>query len=116
MKIKTSELENHALNWAVAKCKNQDIVLDRGVLYFDGCDIEADYFNDWNLGGPILDEEHTEFDYDEGAQIYRSYDGIHSSEGPTHLIAGLRCYVVSRMGDEIEVPDHIVQTPKRRLS
>lgn len=114
MKIKTSELDGHALNWTVATCKNLGTTMHRGVLYFDGCDIEADFFSNWELGGPILDEEHMEFDYDEATQIYSAYDGIHSGQGKTHLISGLRCFVVSRMGDEVDVPDHIFQAPVRK--
>jgi hypothetical protein len=29
--------------------------------------------------------------------------------GPTPLIAAMRCYVTSKLGDEVEVPDELAQ-------
>jgi hypothetical protein len=29
--------------------------------------------------------------------------------GPTPLIAAMRCYVASKMGDEVDVPDELVK-------
>jgi hypothetical protein len=30
--------------------------------------------------------------------------------GPTPLIAAMRCYVASKLGDEVEVPDELLQS------
>ena len=59
MKIKTSDLNDQALDWAVAKCEEpvggykawvqED--LDKGILH--GCR----YSTDWEWGGPIIGRE-----------------------------------------------------------
>jgi hypothetical protein len=30
-------------------------------------------------------------------------------EGPTPLVAAMRCYVASKMGDEVDVPEDLLQ-------
>jgi hypothetical protein len=32
---------------------------------------------------------------------------INRSSGPTPLIAAMRCYVASKLGDEIEIPENL---------
>jgi hypothetical protein len=32
---------------------------------------------------------------------------VHDHYGPTPLIAAMRCYVASKMGDEIELPEEV---------
>jgi hypothetical protein len=32
---------------------------------------------------------------------------ISESEGPTPLIAAMRCYVASKLGDEVEIPSEL---------
>ena len=58
---------------------------------------------DWAQGGPIIERE--------GIDIYQSgvwvaeIGGNHTTEGPTPLIAAMRCYVASRLGDEVDIPE-----------
>jgi hypothetical protein len=71
---------------------------------------DTSYSTDWQLGGPIIEREKI------GTQpIYQGYVVSHWSavqelgegrrNGPTPLIAAMRCYAASELGDEVEVPD-----------
>lgn len=107
--MKTSELTEAALDWAVAKCE--------GVINGDDLDIgfirERGYTpsTDWAQGGPIIEREcisiyeHgywvAEIDLSEGDAM------IQTSIGDTPLIAAMRCYVASKFGDEVEVPEEL---------
>jgi hypothetical protein len=101
MKIKTSELRRTALDWAVAKCEGLD--------YFEPevGPMEPDYSTDWSQGGPIIERERINlepFKNIHGEQW--SADG--EWDGPTPLIAAMRCYVASKLGDIIDIPEELV--------
>jgi len=95
--MKTSELTGAVLDWAVAKCEG-----------FDNGDWLPDYSTDWAAGGLIIECE--------GISIVRVSDSIwdaHMSNvnfyesGTTPLIAAMRCYVASNLGDDVEVPEEL---------
>ena len=132
MKIKTSELTGAALDWAVAKCEGKDAVISRhhrmtGPEVHDRALIEMEvdgptalsYSTDWEQGGPIIERNRinmmpmtpipTPGDDREPywlASDERVYD---FKEGPTPLIAAMRCYVASKLGDEVEIPEELAQ-------
>ena len=117
--LKTSELTGAALDWAVAKCEglpfthgDYEYSLDGRVFQRGGCSVERRYSTDWAQGGPIIEREKIELRYHDvivAGIWYR--DGIGSDEcshkaiGPTPLIAAMRCYVVSKLGEEVEIPE-----------
>lgn len=109
--MKTSELTGAALDWAVAKCE--------GVLAPDGIQLSDEYCDrlrhdqdggfstDWAQGGPIIERE--------GISVREVLKGswvadveVGFEEGPTPLIAAMRCRVASKLGDEVEVPDELL--------
>jgi hypothetical protein len=99
--MKTNELTGAALDWAVAQCE--------GTLHDDGS--VPDYFQpsvDWEQGGAIIECEGISLDYDGLgtwiATIIRS-GSIFEELGKTPLVAAMRCYVVSKLGDEIDIPE-----------
>lgn len=83
---------------------------------------------DWSQGGPIVEREGLRWNK-HGDQFYvwtpdhPWYDPLHEpmwaekegvnwrgfAYGPTLLIAAMRCYVASKLGDEIDVPDDLLQ-------
>lgn len=73
------------------------------------------YTEDWAHGGPIIEREKIELipprdesDFEWMAVWLHSEDaeaGIQN--GPTPLIAAMRCYVASKMGDTVEVSDEL---------
>jgi hypothetical protein len=96
--MKTSELTGAALDWAVAKCEKN------WAFEPDGCD---SYSTDWALGGPIIERQRLCV-YDYGGDQWGCDDNLSPrSIGPTPLIAAMRCYVASKLGDEIEVPEEL---------
>ena len=123
MKIKTSELNHGALNWAVEKCEqnhptgyiprvNPDGTTTRMILWY------KPYATDWAYGGPIIEREKINLYHECGmwqAVIYDAHgyfdllNGIgYSAFAPTPLLASMRCYVASKLGDEIDVPDELL--------
>jgi hypothetical protein len=117
MKIKTSELQGVALDWAVAKCEG--IELSNGCynrLLVDGRMSAGQKMltpynpsTDWALGGPIIEREKMTLEWTgEDWMAYIRHDEEYF--GPTPLIAAMRCYVVSQLGDEVELPDELLQS------
>ncbi len=131
MKIKTSELTGPALDWAVAKAKGwvnypTDSV-EQGMWWHTNPAIAPlgnDYYkvhrSDWNpsanweQGGPIIERE--KIGVMRGRAGDREFwiaevgyaDDYLQCSGPTSLIAAMRCYVMSKLGDEIEVPEELL--------
>lgn len=110
-KLKTSEMTGAALDWAVAKCEGIEwwaaeepkdglfIDYERTRLYSPS--------SDWSQGGPIIEREHIGL-LPSGNAYYEIDGGTYYSYGPTPLIAAMRCYVASRLGDEVDVPEELL--------
>jgi hypothetical protein len=114
MKIKTSELTGAALDWAVAKCENKgnDIEVHAGNVLYGRVTSGFVHFNpstDWAQGGPIIEREGITIRFWENETHVHAYKWNTEGwfEGPTPLIAAMRCYVASKLGDEVEVPDEL---------
>lgn len=63
----------------------------------------------WSQGGPIIEREKTAIRFvpwDTWVAECKGYTG----EGTTPLIAAMRCYVASKLGDEVEVPEELCIT------
>lgn len=69
---------------------------------------------DWSQGGPIIGRERILFRgvYGEvqaiNAFFYATGSEGRNVTGPDHLIAAMRCYVASKLGDEVDVPDALI--------
>jgi hypothetical protein len=119
--MKTSELQGAALDWAVAKAEGVDgyIVNESFMTRWtdDECEDGVDYHysTDWAQGGPIIERERISIeDCQDGAGLYWEATRIEppavsEARGPTPLIAAMRCYVASKLGDEVEVPDELLE-------
>jgi hypothetical protein len=105
--MKTNELTGAALDWAVARCEggvgeNQLI----GAWYAPS--------TDWAQGGPIIEREGiTLTQYDDypnwSATLYATDYNEHTHvTAPTPLIAAMRCYVASKLGDDINIPEELL--------
>lgn len=119
MKIKTYELEGVTLDFAVAKAKGLEVYLDDGVIFLKGqpFDEYTPYWmptKNWSQGGPIIERECMDIlclaGGDDGWQADKY---LHTEKvegfGPTPLVAAMRCYVASKLGDEVDVPDELVE-------
>ena len=125
MKVKTSELTGAALDWAVAKCEGIELESGYGVQETSG------YYNrllvdgrmskgqsmlvryipstDWAQGGPIIEREaiETAIYSDQWQATMHLDNGSIYERGPTPLIAAMRCYVASKLGDEVDIPEEL---------
>lgn len=115
MKIKTTELTRAALDWAVAKA----LGVLQAYLGMSEAEVfraarsggEHRYSENWAQGGPIIERElmYTKpaSPYWEAA-MYSDAGDCYSAIGHTLLIAAMRCYVASKLGDEVDVPAEVV--------
>ena len=125
--MKTSELTGAALDWAVAKAGNITVIEDFSLKYYPLLIIpgEEELVSDtyrgfapssiWAQGGPIIEREKIFL-----VQPYRSRAFCKAykmepdtelpcwlNDGPTPLIAAMRCYVANKLGDEVEIPEEL---------
>ena len=132
--MKTSELTGAALDYAVAKCEGWE--LNGPYSCFDGAfclreldgsdgDLCPEYSTDWAQGGPVIEREGIDiqqlfgggcegsFSQPVGWQAKRYIAGgvINPPyfNAQTPLIAAMRCFVFSRLGDEVDVPSELVK-------
>jgi hypothetical protein len=103
--MKTSELTGAALDWAVAKCEGKvfDLSPDGYYTYKPS--------RNWALGGPIIERERINLK-ENGAGWWFAKIGDKKKDkwmrGTDPLMAAMRCYVASRLGDDVTVPDGVV--------
>lgn len=110
MKIKTEKLIGPALDWAVAKCEEYETHIYQGRLETLFTDNGWKPSINWAQGGPIIEREEicskrVKESPDEPLWIADA-PFTQSTDGPTLLIAAMRCYVASKLGDEIEVNEN----------
>lgn len=107
MKIKTSELSGAALDWAVRYAVS-------GKAPLDFVPARDNFSTCWTKGGPIIEREQLWLtgpfrereDWKCGSGLKSDWDYAASEfTGPTPLIAAMRCYVASMLGDDVEVPE-----------
>ena len=119
--MKTSELTGAALDWAVAKCEGFDpetLNTKTGVVYSLRYGVYRPS-TDWAQGGPIIEREKIDLFTEKGtpeswvASVARYQNSerlkgwrLHQY-GPTPLSAAMRCYVASKLGDTIDIPNEL---------
>jgi len=110
--MKTSELTGAKLDWAVAKCEGW-VDCCNGWLYQATIkDVEEGSYKpstDWAQGGPIIERERIDV-YGFDGDSWGAEDNFRARQyGPTPLIAAMRCYVASKLGDEVTIPDELME-------
>ena len=134
--MKTNELTGAALDWAVAKCaffegktfialrQESDWLVDwYDPAYDDGCQTTAlpKYSTDWAQGGPIIEREKIDMSVQfygwvahhgkyRGKEMNQPY---HTHKADTPLIAAMRCFVASKLGDDVDVPEELLKPEKQ---
>jgi hypothetical protein len=120
--MKTQDLTGPALDWAVAKCEKLSVYTElMGMslsMYATYVDFSDDYCHvlytpsvHWGWGGPIIEREgitvrHIGHSLD--GQIWdAAYDEGDEVEADRPLIAAMRCYVASKLGDEVDIPEEL---------
>ena len=133
MKIKTSELSGHALDWAVAAARGfldplpdeprPRVVMLKWDEFFPAWNprdygrhgsIPFEPSTDWQTMGPIIEEELISVstgspvgEFLWNAIMCVGEDAYEEAYGPTALIAAMRCFVASKLGDEVEIPEEL---------
>lgn len=65
---------------------------------------------DWSQGGPIIDQQGISTAKDgDGRWRAGAYLKTLHHYGTNPLIAAMRCYVMSQLGDEIEIPQELFE-------
>lgn len=126
--VKVSEVTGTVLDWMVIMARDGASVTldeDQWVVHNGIADMPLDAYTpstDWSQGGPIIERERITLNYDniDGTGPSRAYylrtlfdkdvDGWQQI-GPTPLIAAMRCYVASKLGDIVSVPDDLKGEP-----
>jgi len=116
--MKTSELTGAALDRAVAKCEGG--IWDKHIAY--GFSFRPS--SAWSQGGPIIDREDIAMSstpdglwaayapkgtrlVQHGGQAVEVFNWTYKQQGYSPLIAAMRCYVASKLGDEIDLPKEL---------
>jgi len=125
--MKTSELTGAALDWAVAIVEDMRIeVRPKSAcgrpLYVLAAEQGREPWlwypsTSWAQAGPIIERERMGLWWathyvDEGVEYGNHWyaedkNGDEVRTGPTPLIAAMRCYVASKLGDEVEIPKEL---------
>lgn len=123
VKIKVSKLIGAALDWAVARAEEGEELAEgwhphtfvyQGQVLLRSTPYEPSV--SWEQAGPIIAREQIGAVPTGDAAKWRAHkwddtrlDLWPVTYGPTSLIAAMRCYVASKLGDEIEVPDELAK-------
>lgn len=104
MKIKIVYIVGPVLDWAAGRAGGYD-----ATNFKFGQGIAWGPSTNWLQGGPIIEREEicisTTFYND---RWMATQDEGPTRFGPTPLIAAMRCYVASKLGDEIEIPKELL--------
>lgn len=105
-RIKVADATSIVLDWMVAKVEGNVITFDSEGAADGQWEM---YSTNWSQGGPIIERE--------GISISRHPDGANwmawiknigtTREGPTPLIAAMRCFCCAKLGDEINILEEL---------
>jgi hypothetical protein len=118
--MKTNQVTGTALDWAVATAEGLRIhIWHTGAItvHFPGAPrlVPFQPSRDWSQAGPIIEREEICLKKDQPPRI-AAYEwnawtvlksNAASGRGPTPLIAAMRCFVASKLGDEIDLPEQL---------
>ena len=122
MKIKVSEASGPVLDWMVAyasgamtndpELRTAANFLEHQERYPKHC-----YQRYWAQGGPIIERVKISVQcFDQSGPTNQAWNAYVNGpplrredeiNGPTPLIAAMRCFVTSRLGEEVDVPDEL---------
>jgi hypothetical protein len=106
VQIKTAELSGVALDWAVAQTFKPG-------SYWESQEF-LDSFHpstDWSQGGPIIVKEGISINkigFSLDGDIWEADFNNFAEEGATPLVAAMRCYVASKFGDTVDIPEELM--------
>lgn len=136
MLIKTNEATGAVLDWLVSQAVKPQYkdpswfgittfgpLFGKGYRYPCYGTMKFSPSTDWSQGGPIIERERiklsptvhgktwtAQFRHTESHPLvaHPVLAGWTNQHGPTPLIAAMRCFVASKLGDEVEVPEELL--------
>ena len=120
MKIKTSELIDASLDWAVWTAAGGAAAYPKTAsgpaflkLWKGNTAKYVHPSTDWAQGGPIIERERISIRQWTNVPIVHAYmphdDAPWASDGTSPLIAAMRCFVTSKLGDEVDIPEELLK-------
>ncbi len=116
--IKVAEATNTQLDWLVAACEGVDLN-----DYYEAYNEPYMPTANWSQIGPIIEREYVSIGAEGNPKSPKWVASLSYTKevtytngtarrfctmrGPTPLIAAARCYVASKLGDEVEVPEEL---------
>lgn len=116
--VKVSEVSGVVLDWLVAKCDISSCwILDLESFIPNHRLGRINYSTKWAQGGPIIErikglqfKHWLESKPESCCEVHiHNYEGDWIAFGPTPLVAAMRCYVASKLGETVEVPDELFE-------
>lgn len=112
--VKVAEATELQINWLVAKCEWVQWTFETATV--DEIIQDCHYCTDWEQGGPIKEREKIGTNW--VVSNYLNLDGCWSAHIPqrngriiyaqTELVAAMRCYLISKLGETAEVPSELI--------
>jgi len=103
MEVNSADLNDAALDWAVALATGKEVL---------------DFSTDWSKGGPLIDEYNISIIKEDGEDecaayidlyvYYEKWDYASIGVGQTRLIAAMRCIVIRKLGETVDVPAELL--------
>ena len=119
--MKVDQLTGAALDWAVAKCEGYtclhktegrmphepQLVMWPPRKAYGLVDLwELGYSTDWAQGGAIIEREGLTITHQQNQWAAQTDDDLFAF-GPTPLIAAMRCYIASKLGGSVNIPEGV---------
>lgn len=101
--MKVSELSGAQLDWAVGEAQGLAVIASFGPLWRS----EFAPSIRWAQAGPIIEREGISILVEDDTWKASNSWGHIPLEGPTPLVAAMRCYVASKLGNEVDLPVEI---------
>lgn len=128
MMVNVSLLTGAALDWAVATCEGRNIKFDpmgfkngseagywiweeKANNHIDTAQLIGRNYSpstNWTQGGPLIERENVSLASPSPVSDHwtaMTNMSTHKQHGETALIAAMRCFVATKMGNEIKLPD-----------
>ncbi|WP_313020970.1 phage protein NinX family protein [Atlantibacter hermannii] len=124
MKVKTAELSGRALDWAVGKAIGANVGVTIGGLVkeiasYNPIDMSLwQPTNDWSICGPLIDGYSPVITICRGmvrteiATLENDVSATGIGIGITYTISFCRALVSLKLGDEVDIPDEMMETTK----
>lgn len=116
MRVKTAELNGKALDWVVGKAAgiNVGVNMERCVTLIESyAPIKMKPWEpstDWSQCGPLIEQFNIGVGHVEGEDgWWSSADYENGIQGETPQISICRAVVASKLGDEVDIPDEMME-------